>query len=164
MSFIKRINVIAVCVIISINAYGQAESGYFDKFKRSFTRNIPYPTALVNKCTPTTTFLKINVGKNGTITSMVLSNSADSTLKASFRANRDRLDMVSFKSYIKKAAIKNVTLLIPVYIYFKHSECVLKGIDATQLTHLLKFGKDDFAGSAIILSPIDYSFAIDVNY
>jgi hypothetical protein len=113
-----------------------------------------YATSYMSTSTPTFAILKIDFDKNGKVTDMKFSDSADSSFVKAFE-NRKKWhdDKATLERYAKIKSYKNISLLIPVS-YEPLLPNSTKYYTNAYLESYFKFDKKDFTGNAVMKSPI----------
>lgn len=151
MHSMKNILAFALFIIISTKCFAQHEIALINSFNLSVIKNIQYPPQLMAAKSPTFATIKIAIDKNGKIITVNISDNTAPSFKQEFVAKKQMYNITALRKYIVQQKLKNIALLIPIWIYFSEDD----KLDTKQFQGLMKFNELQFTGNAIIFKPID---------
>ncbi|MEZ2336751.1 hypothetical protein AB6735_14005 [Mucilaginibacter sp. RCC_168] len=161
----KTIITLTSCFLLISNLKAQEKGRDLEKYKPTALDSLYteisntiyssfYHSPYMSTTTPTFAILKIDFDKNGKVTDMRFSDSADSAFVKAFE-NREKWhdDNATLERYAKIKSYKNLSLLFPVSFepQLPNSN---KYYTNDYLESYFKFNKKDFTGKAVMQSPI----------
>ncbi len=126
--------------------------------------NAFYNSPYIMTQTPSFTMLKIDIDKNGKVSSINFSDSADSSLINAWQNRRKNRD---YKATLEKYALskyyKDISLLIPL-AFEPNAPNSKAHFTYKQIEAVFKFNQQEFIGPSIILPPIFIPVLADHNF
>jgi hypothetical protein len=111
---------------------------------------------------PTFTVLKIDIDKNGKLTDIKFSDSADTLfIKTYMGRHKYHDDKSTLEKYAKAKSYTNISILIPVN--YEPAYNSKNSFNADKIGDYMKFNKKDFTGKAIMLTPIQIGVLSEHN-
>ena len=126
-------------------------------FQRNFLHTVTFPDFLKLSCTPVFTNLLIDISEKGTITDIFISDSAPKLLRDQFEAQKAKLDIKIFDSYIARNRLKNCGILISLFYVFGSDYCTNSFSDFMPKWYLT-FNTKSYDKLTRVLEPIEVSF------
>ncbi|MDB5129969.1 hypothetical protein [Mucilaginibacter sp.] len=125
----------------------------FNEFSNGIYHSF-YTSSYMSTTTPTFTMLKVDISKNGKVTSIQFSDSADSTfVKAYLNRKKWHDDKATLEKYAKIKSYTDVSLLIPVSWEPDYPN-QKKLFSYDEMEGIMRFNKKDFTGKSVFFPPI----------
>ncbi|MDB5135276.1 MAG: hypothetical protein JWP37_1879 [Mucilaginibacter sp.] len=122
-------------------------------FRNSVYGRIYNPAFWSKSYMPTLTILKISINKNGKVTDIRFSDSADTLFVKTFANMPKRNDDLStLEKYALAKSYKDISILIP--INYEPNYRAHRSFDYNNLQLLMRFDKKEFEGKALISPPL----------
>jgi hypothetical protein len=129
------------------------EDSLINKFQNNIYYSFYNPSYMVNTVA-TFTILKIDINRQGKVTNIQFSDSADSTfVKAYLNYNKDQDNKTTLEKYAEIKSYKDISLLIPIS-YEPNYPYQKKLFSYDELESMLKFNQQVFVGKSMVFSPI----------
>jgi hypothetical protein len=130
-----------------------ASDSLFNKFSNGIYHSFYTPSYMSTR-TPTFTMLKVDINKDGKVTSIQFSDSADSTfVKAYLNRKKWHDDKATLERYAKIKSYTDLSLLIPVSWEPNYpNQKELFSYD--EMEGIMRFNKKDFTGKSVFFPPI----------
>ncbi len=147
----KNLNktIIALLCLINVGAYAQQIDAPIYEFYGSLTKNLK-----VN-FKPVSVMIKVDVDKAGQVSSIAVSDNAESDFRTQFEVAKPKLNMAALNKYVTLNKLKDQSFMIPYYI---------TSVDDKDKPHheplLTKFNGINFKNKAKTLSPIKATYSV----
>lgn len=131
-----------------------AQDSLFNQFRNTIYNTFYNPVYMSNTTT-TSTLLKVDINWEGKVTDISFSDSADSIFVKAFNNHPKWYDdKATLERYAKVMSLTNISLLIPIN-YEPNYPHQRKILSYDELEGLMKFGKRNFTGKAIMFEPVN---------
>ena len=111
-------------------------------FQRDFMKVFKYPEFYRNSCNPTFANLLIEVSEKGTISDILISDSAPVFFKEEFNKIKSSINKAPLDSIIAEKKLKGCDIIIPVFYVYQSDWCVNSFNEFLPDRYLLFNGKE----------------------
>ena len=108
----------AIMLFVSISVLAQTDSSSdaYQKFKSSFLLSVKYPEQLTQRCIPTITMMKVRFNEEGTVDTIIFSDSAYPQFVSEVNKKKDEIAFHYLYEDTRRADRQKEWILIPIHI------------------------------------------------
>jgi len=153
---VKIVLCLLITLLVSIGGIAQTPSPQIQLqhgFQLNFIKLLHYPDVLKNSCTPTYANLLIDIGANGAIENLLISDSAPQPFKVAFDTIKSKLNLSLIKKIIADRHLHNCGIIIPVFYVYAGDYCTNSFVDFNPGNYIL-FQNKTYDKLTFTLEPI----------